>query len=123
MSLSDFIGKIESGEVSYIWSVPQNVRDECLPRLRTWAATQFDFRLGASTAGSAQVGMECVRTSRIALVTAQGESGDREVVWHLGSARHAGPDREFSGPAPENPIGLSQPLDSVERSPKRGGAG
>ena len=43
MSLSDFIGKIESGEVSYIWSVPQNVRDECLPRLRTWAATQFDL--------------------------------------------------------------------------------
>src|SRR5215470_18666089 len=43
MSLLDFIGKIESGEVSYIWSVPQNVRDECLPRLRTWAATQFDL--------------------------------------------------------------------------------
>ena len=43
MSLSDFIGKIESGEVSYIWNVPKKVRDECLPRLRTWAATQFDL--------------------------------------------------------------------------------
>lgn len=43
MSLSDFISKIESGEVSYIWSVPQSVRDVCLPRLRAWAEKQFDL--------------------------------------------------------------------------------
>jgi ubiquinone/menaquinone biosynthesis C-methylase UbiE len=32
-SLSDFISKIESGEISYIWNVPERVRDACLPRL------------------------------------------------------------------------------------------
>lgn len=43
MSLSSFLGKIESGEISYIWNIPQGVRDECLPRLRAWAEGQFDL--------------------------------------------------------------------------------
>jgi hypothetical protein len=47
ISLSDFLSKIEGGEVSYIWSVPQSVRDACLPRLRAWAEEQFD--LGSPT--------------------------------------------------------------------------
>jgi hypothetical protein len=47
ISHSDFTSKIEGGEVSYIWSVPQSVRDACLPRLRAWAEKQFD--LGSQT--------------------------------------------------------------------------
>jgi SAM-dependent methyltransferase len=42
-SLSDFIAKIESGEISYIWSVPQSIRDACLPQLRSWAGEHFDL--------------------------------------------------------------------------------
>ena len=47
MSISEFLAKIESGEVSYIWSVPEAARDACLPRLRAWAEEQFD--VGRST--------------------------------------------------------------------------
>jgi hypothetical protein len=31
MTLRDFLGKIISGEVSYIWSVPKHAQDLCLP--------------------------------------------------------------------------------------------
>lgn len=31
MTLRDFVEKIVSGELSYIWNVPQNVRESCLP--------------------------------------------------------------------------------------------
>jgi len=43
LSVSDFLVKIESGEVSYVWSVPKEVRDLCLPRLRAWAEAKFDM--------------------------------------------------------------------------------
>jgi len=41
-SISDFLTKVESGEVSYVWSVPQAVRAQCLPRLRVWAEAKFE---------------------------------------------------------------------------------
>jgi SAM-dependent methyltransferase len=43
MTIGDFLLKLESGELSYIWSVPQPVRDDCLPRLRTWCEQTFDL--------------------------------------------------------------------------------
>jgi ubiquinone/menaquinone biosynthesis C-methylase UbiE len=46
-SISEFLSMIESGEVSYIWNVPEAARDACLPRLRAWVEARFD--LGRST--------------------------------------------------------------------------
>jgi SAM-dependent methyltransferase len=43
MTLADFLNKIQSGEVSYIWNVPRDVQDSCLPRLRSWCESQFDL--------------------------------------------------------------------------------
>jgi len=44
LSVCDFLNRIESGEVSYVWNVPQEIRERCLPRLRTWAEAKFDVR-------------------------------------------------------------------------------
>jgi SAM-dependent methyltransferase len=41
-SISQFLAKIESGEVSYVWSVPEAARNACLPRLRAWVEGRFD---------------------------------------------------------------------------------
>jgi SAM-dependent methyltransferase len=46
-SISKFLAKIESGEVSYIWNVPEAARNTCLPRLRAWVEERFD--VGRST--------------------------------------------------------------------------
>jgi SAM-dependent methyltransferase len=46
-SISGLLAKMESGELSYIWNVPESARDACLPRLRAWVEERFD--VGRST--------------------------------------------------------------------------
>lgn len=41
--LSDFLRKIDEGECSYVWNVPADVQQRCLPALRAWAAERFDL--------------------------------------------------------------------------------
>jgi SAM-dependent methyltransferase len=43
ITLADFLNKIETGEFSYIWNVPKDVRDSCLPQLRCWCESKFDL--------------------------------------------------------------------------------
>jgi hypothetical protein len=43
MRLRDFLERVESGEVSYIWNVPERVQEDCLPRLRNWCERTFDL--------------------------------------------------------------------------------
>jgi SAM-dependent methyltransferase len=49
MTLADFLNKIESGELSYVWNVPRDVQDSCLPRLRRWSERKFDLHQPAPT--------------------------------------------------------------------------
>lgn len=48
MTLRDFLARIESGEVSYVWNVPRQVRDNCLPKLRKWSELTFDVEQSIS---------------------------------------------------------------------------
>jgi SAM-dependent methyltransferase len=41
--LSDFLQQIDEGECSYVWNVPAEIRQRCLPALRAWAAERFDL--------------------------------------------------------------------------------
>lgn len=41
--LGDFVDKIVSGELSYIWNVPAHVRESCLPKLKKWSQNTFDL--------------------------------------------------------------------------------
>jgi hypothetical protein len=43
MTLLDFVQKIVSGEVSYIWNVPEHVRESYLPALKKWSEDTFDL--------------------------------------------------------------------------------
>jgi len=43
ITLADFLNKIQSGEFSYIWNVPKDVQDLCLPQLRRWCQSKFDL--------------------------------------------------------------------------------
>lgn len=43
LSLREFVGRIESGELSYIWAVPKPVQELCLPLLRRWCEETFDL--------------------------------------------------------------------------------
>lgn len=43
MTLRAFLAAIASGELSYIWNVPESVRQTCLPRLEEWCAATFDL--------------------------------------------------------------------------------
>jgi SAM-dependent methyltransferase len=43
LTLRAFLDRIVSGEVSYIWSVPEAVRSSCLPVLREWCEDTFDL--------------------------------------------------------------------------------
>lgn len=43
MPLSDFLRRIDEGECSYVWNVPADVQQRCLPVLRAWAAERFDL--------------------------------------------------------------------------------
>ena len=42
-TLADFLGRIVSGECSYIWNVPDAIQRQCLPELRAWAEGRFDL--------------------------------------------------------------------------------
>lgn len=48
MSLHDFVEKIVSGELSYIWNVPNHARESCLPRLKKWCENTFDLEQSVS---------------------------------------------------------------------------
>ena len=43
MTLRDFVEKIVSGELSYIWNVPKHVQESCLPRWKDWSENTFDL--------------------------------------------------------------------------------
>jgi SAM-dependent methyltransferase len=43
MTLREFVQKIVSGEFSYIWSVPKDLQESCLPPLKDWAENTFDL--------------------------------------------------------------------------------
>jgi len=43
ITLADFLNKIQSGEFSYLWNVPKDVQDVCLPKLRGWCESKFDL--------------------------------------------------------------------------------
>jgi SAM-dependent methyltransferase len=43
MTLADFLTKIESGEFSYVWNVPEDVQGSCIPQLRRWCEITFDL--------------------------------------------------------------------------------
>ena len=43
LPLSDFLQKIDDGECSYVWNVPEEIQRRCLPVLREWAAARFDL--------------------------------------------------------------------------------
>lgn len=43
VTLADFLNKIQSGEFSYVWNVPKDVQDFCLPQLRRWCESKFDL--------------------------------------------------------------------------------
>jgi len=44
MTLHSFVEMIESGELSYIWNVPKNIQESCLPQLKQWSENTFDLR-------------------------------------------------------------------------------
>ena len=41
-TIAQFLDRIERGELSYTWNVPEAVQRTCLPRLREWATARFD---------------------------------------------------------------------------------
>jgi len=43
ITLGEFLRRLTEGELSYIWNVPESVRTESLPRLRTWSEQTFDL--------------------------------------------------------------------------------
>ena len=43
LTLRDFVGRVASGELSYIWNVPKQVQESCLPQLKTWCEGTFDL--------------------------------------------------------------------------------
>ena len=36
LTLSEFLRRLASGELSDVWNVPKSVQEECLPRLKAW---------------------------------------------------------------------------------------
>ncbi len=44
-TLADFLDKIQSGEFSYVWSVPKDVQDSSNAELRRWCGSRFDLHL------------------------------------------------------------------------------
>jgi SAM-dependent methyltransferase len=47
MTLREFVGRIASGELSYIWSIPKPVQELCLPQLQEWCERSFDLERAA----------------------------------------------------------------------------
>ncbi|HYT68092.1 MAG TPA: class I SAM-dependent methyltransferase [Vicinamibacterales bacterium] len=43
LALGEFLRRLVDGELSYIWSVPEAVRAECLPPLKRWSEQTFDL--------------------------------------------------------------------------------
>ena len=43
LTLRDFLKRLVDGELSYIWSVPDDVRTTCLPKLERWCEQNFDL--------------------------------------------------------------------------------
>lgn len=43
ITLAEFLNKIETGELSYVWKVPGDVQDSCIPELRRWCEGKFDL--------------------------------------------------------------------------------
>jgi hypothetical protein len=43
ITLADFLNKIQSGEFSYVWNVPKDVQDFCLPHWTRWSESKFDL--------------------------------------------------------------------------------
>ena len=41
MTLAQFLASIASGECSYVWNVPADVQQRCLPELSRWVADRF----------------------------------------------------------------------------------
>jgi hypothetical protein len=41
--LREFVRRITSGELSYIWSVPKPIHEHCLPLLQLWCEQTFDL--------------------------------------------------------------------------------
>ena len=43
MTLAEFIHRIGSGECSYMWKLPLDVQQTCVPKLVEWAQANFDM--------------------------------------------------------------------------------
>jgi SAM-dependent methyltransferase len=43
LTLSEFLRRLVDGELSYIWNVPKNVQEQCLPLLKAWSEQRFDL--------------------------------------------------------------------------------
>ena len=43
LTLSEFLDRIQSGEFSYLWNVPDAIQTECMRQLRDWASATFDL--------------------------------------------------------------------------------
>jgi SAM-dependent methyltransferase len=43
LTLAEFLRRLVDGELSYIWNVPKNVQEKCLPRLQSWAGQTFNL--------------------------------------------------------------------------------
>ncbi len=43
ITLREFLRRLVEGELSYIWGVPEDVRTECLPKLKRWSEQMFDL--------------------------------------------------------------------------------
>jgi SAM-dependent methyltransferase len=43
LTLAEFLGRLIDGELSYIWNVPETVREQCLPLLKAWSEQRFDL--------------------------------------------------------------------------------
>lgn len=43
ITLAEFLRRLVDGELSYTWTVPKSVQEQCVPRLQAWSAQQFDL--------------------------------------------------------------------------------
>jgi SAM-dependent methyltransferase len=42
MTLHDFVGRVATGEFSYLWNIPRHVQESCIPLLNKWCLGTFD---------------------------------------------------------------------------------
>jgi SAM-dependent methyltransferase len=43
MTLHEFVGRIATGEFSYVWNIPAYVQESCIPLLNKWCQDTFDL--------------------------------------------------------------------------------